>query len=40
VIRQSALRGEVVVILESGKEATFKAKEIIREKAPIVSAEK
>jgi cell fate regulator YaaT (PSP1 superfamily) len=32
VIRQSALRGEVVVILESGKEATFKTKEIQREK--------
>jgi len=40
VIRQSALRGEVVVILESGKEATFKAKEIIRDRAPIISAEK
>ena len=40
VIRQSALRGEVVVILESGKEATFKAKEIIRDRAPILSAEK
>jgi cell fate regulator YaaT (PSP1 superfamily) len=32
VIRQSALRGEVVVILESGKEATFKAKEVQRDK--------
>ena len=40
VIRQSALRGEVVVILEGGKEATFKAKEIIRDRAPILSAEK
>jgi cell fate regulator YaaT (PSP1 superfamily) len=30
VIRQSALRGEVVVALESGKEATFKTKEIKR----------
>ncbi|MBU2027228.1 MAG: stage 0 sporulation protein, partial [Proteobacteria bacterium] len=28
VIRQNALQGEVVVILESGKEATFKAKDI------------
>jgi len=28
VIRQNALQGEVVVILESGKEATFKAKNI------------
>ena len=40
VIRQSALRGEVVVILEGGKEATFKTKELIRDKAPIISAEK
>ena len=30
VIRQSALRGEVVVFLESGKEATFKVSEIQR----------
>ncbi len=30
VIRQSALQGEVVVILESGKEATFKTKDIQR----------
>ena len=28
VIRQNALQGEVVVILESGKEATFKAKDM------------
>jgi cell fate regulator YaaT (PSP1 superfamily) len=32
VIRQSALRGEVVVILENGKEATFKATDVQREK--------
>jgi cell fate regulator YaaT (PSP1 superfamily) len=30
VIRQSALQGEVVVALESGKEATFKTKDIQR----------
>ena len=30
VIRQNALHGEVVVILEGGKEATFKAKEVQR----------
>jgi cell fate regulator YaaT (PSP1 superfamily) len=30
VIRQSALQGEVVVILENGTEATFTAKEIQR----------
>jgi len=35
VIRQNALKEEVVVFLESGKEATFKAKEIIRDRAPI-----
>ena len=40
VIRQSALRGEIVVILEGGKEATFKTKDIIKDKAPVVSAEK
>jgi cell fate regulator YaaT (PSP1 superfamily) len=32
VIRQNALRGEVVVILENGKEATFKATEVQRDK--------
>jgi cell fate regulator YaaT (PSP1 superfamily) len=32
VIRQSALKGEVVVILEQGKEATFKAKDVQRDK--------
>ena len=30
VIRQNALQGEVVVILENGKEATFKAKDVQR----------
>ena len=30
VIRQNALQGEVVVLLESGKEATFKTKEVQR----------
>ncbi|MFH2073941.1 MAG: hypothetical protein ABIJ57_01150 [Pseudomonadota bacterium] len=28
VIRQNVLQGEVVVMLESGKESTFKAKDI------------
>ena len=32
VIRQNALRGEVVVILENGKEATFRAAEVHRDK--------
>ncbi len=32
VIRQHALRGEVVVLLESGKEAAFKTKDVQREK--------
>jgi cell fate regulator YaaT (PSP1 superfamily) len=32
VIRQSALRSEVVVLLEGGKEATFKTKDVQREK--------
>ena len=32
VIRQSALQGEVVVILENGKEATFKTKDVQRDK--------
>jgi cell fate regulator YaaT (PSP1 superfamily) len=32
VIRLSALRGEVVVLLESGKEAAFKTKDVQREK--------
>jgi cell fate regulator YaaT (PSP1 superfamily) len=31
VIRQSALKGEVVVILENGKEATFKTKDVQRD---------
>jgi cell fate regulator YaaT (PSP1 superfamily) len=31
VIRQSALQGEVVVILENGKEATFKTKDVQRD---------
>jgi hypothetical protein len=30
VIRQNALQGEVVVILESGKEMTFKSKDVQR----------
>jgi hypothetical protein len=30
VIRQNALQGEVVVILENGKEATFKSKDVQR----------
>jgi len=30
VIRQNALREEIVVLLESGKEATFKAKDVRR----------
>jgi cell fate regulator YaaT (PSP1 superfamily) len=30
VIRQNALQGEVVVLLESGKEATFKSREVQR----------
>jgi len=32
VIRQSALKGEVVVILENGKEATFKTKDVQRDR--------
>lgn len=40
VIRQNALQGEVVVFLESGKEATFKTQEIIRDKAPVIPAGK
>lgn len=32
VIRQSALKGEVVVILENGREATFKVKDVQRDK--------
>ena len=32
VIRQNALQGEVVVLLENRKEATFKAKDVQRDK--------
>ena len=32
VLRQSALKGEVVVILENGKEATFKTKDVQRDR--------
>jgi SOS-response transcriptional repressor LexA len=28
IIRQNALQGEIVVLLETGKEATFKTKDI------------